>query len=589
MQILRMYTKFLLNSDSFVVGISEAVQKFENFATQTSIIAEEANQSFLEMSNAAVTVADSIEGIGESTTDTESLLTSFISKFDNLVNAVRVADSVKRIWSMYLDDLPGIKERFFDLMSKSTIAIQIHTTATKLLTTATNATAAAQAKLNLAMKLNPIGLIVIAVAALVAAIVHLWNTNEDFRENVLAAWDNIKERTGDTWGKIKDILNKFWEVVEPLFSLFLNNVVSKVSIAFDQIFNIIDLAMGLISGIIDIVLGIITGDWDRALGGLATIAESIFDFIRGTLDNFLNLAQQMLQNFLSFVGLIDLDEEGRAIIQGFINGMTGMISRVREVVGDIASIATNTVRNLLGINSPSRVFANIGQQTGQGFINGICSMANKAAKAAQDMAKKATKAASCAEIIIPVEFGDDMQTKETKDTLAEKVRMYKEKFDDIKGIVLSKLTDMDRKANDILRMMLIRMDNLLRIEGFNAGRNFFRALGDGLIAEQGNLLAQALGVANAIVSIFNAQQAAVWASAGSFATGLNFVPYDNFPAFLHKGEMVLTASQAAEYRSGDDDSDNPTIINQYFYGVREEQTAFQVYRSAQKAYAEVAI
>ena len=37
---------------------------------------------------------------------------------------------------------------------------------------------------------------------------------------------------------------------------------------------------------------------------------------------------------------------------------------------------------------------------------------------------------------------------------------------------------------------------------------------------------------------------------GGFASGLNYVPADNFPAFLHKGEAVLTASQASAWRTG---------------------------------------
>lgn len=40
------------------------------------------------------------------------------------------------------------------------------------------------------------------------------------------------------------------------------------------------------------------------------------------------------------------------------------------------------------------------------------------------------------------------------------------------------------------------------------------------------------------------------AGVGEFATGLERVPYDNFPAYLHKGEMVVPAGQADYLRAG---------------------------------------
>lgn len=48
-----------------------------------------------------------------------------------------------------------------------------------------------------------------------------------------------------------------------------------------------------------------------------------------------------------------------------------------------------------------------------------------------------------------------------------------------------------------------------------------------------------------------------WAdgSGPKFATGLDYVPFDNFPAVLHKGETVLTASEAAIWRSGGNKED----------------------------------
>ena len=38
--------------------------------------------------------------------------------------------------------------------------------------------------------------------------------------------------------------------------------------------------------------------------------------------------------------------------------------------------------------------------------------------------------------------------------------------------------------------------------------------------------------------------------ASGHATGLNYVPYDNYPALLHRGEAVLTSIEATEWRNG---------------------------------------
>lgn len=70
---------------------------------------------------------------------------------------------------------------------------------------------------------------------------------------------------------------------------------------------------------------------------------------------------------------------------------------------------------------------------------------------------------------------------------------------------------------------------------------------------------------------------------GSFAVGLDRVPYDNFPALLHEGERVLTASQArAEERGGP--TVQVTVTGNSFYG----SDAAMEDRVAQKLAREVA-
>lgn len=54
-------------------------------------------------------------------------------------------------------------------------------------------------------------------------------------------------------------------------------------------------------------------------------------------------------------------------------------------------------------------------------------------------------------------------------------------------------------------------------------------------------------------------------NAGGYATGLARVPYDNFPALLHEGERVLTASEAQNYHGGG----NVTVTGNQFT-VRQE-------------------
>lgn len=72
---------------------------------------------------------------------------------------------------------------------------------------------------------------------------------------------------------------------------------------------------------------------------------------------------------------------------------------------------------------------------------------------------------------------------------------------------------------------------------------------------------------------------------GNFAVGLDRVPYDNFPALLHEGERVLTASQArAEERGGP--TVQVTVTGNNFYGsdaAMEDRVAQKVAREVARA------
>lgn len=62
---------------------------------------------------------------------------------------------------------------------------------------------------------------------------------------------------------------------------------------------------------------------------------------------------------------------GRAMMQGLIGGIRAMLGEVMGAVGGVASGAVTRFKNVLGIRSPSRVFAQFGDYTMQGLAQGL--------------------------------------------------------------------------------------------------------------------------------------------------------------------------------------------------------------------------
>ncbi len=74
---------------------------------------------------------------------------------------------------------------------------------------ATQGMTIAQAALNVVMAANPVGLIITAVAALVAGIITLWHTNDGFRDALVSAWEAVKKAFVSVWDWVK----KNWDTL----------------------------------------------------------------------------------------------------------------------------------------------------------------------------------------------------------------------------------------------------------------------------------------------------------------------------------------------------------------------------------------
>jgi phage-related minor tail protein len=92
--------------------------------------------------------------------------------------------------------------------------------------------------LNTAMLANPFVLIGAAIAGVVAAIVVLWNTNENFRNAIIGAWDKIKEVASNVWNGVVEIFNNVVNWVkgnwQGLALLLVNPFVGGFKLLYDN-------------------------------------------------------------------------------------------------------------------------------------------------------------------------------------------------------------------------------------------------------------------------------------------------------------------------------------------------------------------
>lgn len=104
----------------------------------------------------------------------------------------------------------------------STAGMVAHSVAMGAVRVATAAWTATQWLLNAALDANPIGIVVVAVAALVAGILYLWNHCEGFRNFWLAAWEGIKiaaKAVADWWtGTVVPMWDRTWSAITGFFS-----------------------------------------------------------------------------------------------------------------------------------------------------------------------------------------------------------------------------------------------------------------------------------------------------------------------------------------------------------------------------------
>ncbi|AZV00745.1 tape measure protein [Gordonia phage Kiko] len=249
---------------------------------------------------------------------------------------------------------------------------------------ATAAWTALGAAINFAM--GPIGLIIIAVAAIAAGLVLLYKKNETFRNIVNAVWNSIKSAVGSVWGFLKGVfawisdafgtvigfIRDHWRLILPiilgplglliaLVSKYWNQIKTAFSVAFKAIGavamwlwqNVITPAFNGIKAVIGFVWGGIKFYFNafmavlRVIGSVANwlwrnVMVPVWNGIKGAIEFFWNGVQAVfgwITDKFRWIGAVAGEVKDRVVehfnrVVDFVKGLPARIANVARGMWD---------------------------------------------------------------------------------------------------------------------------------------------------------------------------------------------------------------------------------------------------------------
>lgn len=202
----------------------------------------------------------------------------------------------------------------------------------------------------------PVVAVVAVIGTLVAAFLHLWNTNEGFREAIIVTWNTIKETVSTFCQGIVDRLNalgfsfqNITEVLSAVWNGFCSLLAPVFEGAFQAIAVVLSTVLNVITGILDVFIGLFTGNWSQMWTGIQTIFSGVWEGIKGVLSAAIGIIQGIVDVFLGWFGTSwsEVWTNIKTFFEGIWNGIVSFFSGIWETITNVVQTGIMLIGSIL--------------------------------------------------------------------------------------------------------------------------------------------------------------------------------------------------------------------------------------------------
>lgn len=248
------------------------------------------------------------------------------------------------------------------------IAFKLWHGAIALWSTVTKVAAAVQAAFNLVLAANPVMIVVMAIAALVAGLVYFFTQTELGQQ----IWANFTQFLTEAWANITSFLSTTWANITSWFTAFGNSISNVWNNTWNAVKNAVQSAIQFVQKVIQV--GILAAQimWQTVWNAVRNFFTNVWNAIVSAATGFMNSVKNTFTSVTNFIGSIPskimgffrgigtwLLNSGKSLIQGFLDGIMAGFNKAKDFVADgLASI-----RNLFPF-SPAKE----GPFSGRGWV-----------------------------------------------------------------------------------------------------------------------------------------------------------------------------------------------------------------------------